>query len=557
MKAFSSSGWVLALCIFILASCGPTPATRKYPFRFRDVSEKAGIYPHIAGVRAHAGLWGDVDSDGWADYFVGTFYVPDTTKSLLLRNVGGRKFVPDTQEILRVPGRATGGAFADFDNDGDLDFYLSNNTHGDRGKFGGAASFLFRNDGGGRFTDVTETSGACPPFRARDIVVVDIDGDGLLDFLRAGGRLTRDERSGSRVFRNKGKLTFEDVTVSSGLPEGYGGSSGTAADVNNDTYPDILFAGRGSGNRLFLNDGKGHFTEAAGTYEVFSARFNDEARPSPCGPCFADVNRDGLVDLVIGQATKRPWDTPMAPRLYLNRGVKNGTVVFEDVTEAAGLVPLTMKCPHVEIQDFNNDGWPDIYCGMFKFAGGKIYPVIFKNLGIRDGLVRFREDAQAVNDFPTEEDRDMRGRTTPFYEKMVKDRKVTYAVAAPSGDYDRDGRLDLFVAEWWAESPSFLLRNETRGGRWLQVGVCGAAGVNRMGIGSKVKVYEAGKLGVPSALLGCRDIVIGYGYSSSHEAVAHFGLGRHSRCDVEVILPHRKGTIRRRHVKANQRLTVP
>src|SRR5678815_2213201 len=121
----------------------------------------------------------------------------------------------------------------------------------------------------------------------------------------------------------------------------------------------------------------------------------------------------------------------------------------------------------------------------------------------------------------------------------IRDRKkIIYMAAGPSCDFDRDGKLDLFLANWWIESRSLLLRNETPGGHWLDVRVEGRKGVNRMGIGARVKVYPAGQLADPKALLGAGEIRAGYGYCSGQEAVAHFGLGRVESMDVEVILPH-------------------
>ena len=128
--------------------------------------------------------------------------------------------------------------------------------------------------------------------------------------------------------------------------------------------------------------------------------------------------------------------------------------------------------------------------------------------------------------------------------------------AAPSCDFDRDGRLDLFLANWWVESPSLLLRNETPGGHWLDVRVEGKDGVNRMGVGSRVNLYAPGKVGEASALLGSREISIGYGFCSGQEAVAHFGLGKQDAVDLEVILPHGKGKVVQKNVKANQRVTL-
>ena len=128
--------------------------------------------------------------------------------------------------------------------------------------------------------------------------------------------------------------------------------------------------------------------------------------------------------------------------------------------------------------------------------------------------------------------------------------------AGPSCDYDRDGRLDLFLANWWIEARSLLLRNETPGGNWLDVRVEGKDGVNRMGIGAKVNIYPVGQVGKAPALLGSREISIGYGYCSGQEAVSHFGLGKVEGVDIEVILPHGRGAVVRKGVKANQRVTL-
>jgi hypothetical protein len=189
--------------------------------------------------------------------------------------------------------------------------------------------------------------------------------------------------------------------------------------------------------------------------------------------------------------------------------------------------------------------------------------VIYKNLGVESagGVPRLREDATAVNDFPTAEDRAVE-RTGPFFDKVLNDGKIIYTAPGPSGDFDNDGRLDLFLANWFTDSRSLLLRNETpadaAGGRWLDVRVAGgdANGVNRMGIGSRVNVYQPGKLGDPAALLGSREIATGYGYVSAQPAVTHFGLGDAATVDVEVILPHGKWNIRRENVAADQRLTI-
>lgn len=525
----------------------------KPAFVFRDVGEEAGVLPPLAGIRGHGAAWGDVEGKGWPDLFVATFHNAGSKASVFLRNHQG-KFQLDGQEHMRTSGMGSGALFVDLTNNGRLDLYVSNCVHGKESGPLTAPSVLFRNDGNGKFTDISKESGACPPaYSGRGVAAADFDGDGLLDLMTCE-RYYGAVQTGPILFRNKGNYRLENVAADAGLPVGMSGLGVAVADVNNDGWPDIFLTSGDGNHRLFLNDGKGKFREAPGTREVF--RWNcPTSEDTPAGVCIADVNNDGLPDIVIGHHYKSPWLKPVPIRLYLNRGIKDGVPTFEDVTEAAGLAPLAMKAPHVEIQDFDNDGWPDIYVSIVKFKDGKPYPVIYKNLGVKDGIPRFREDAWAMNDFPTAADKSLRG-SKKIFDKILQEKKIMYMAAGPSGDYDRDGRLDLVLVNWWIEDRSLLLRNETPGGNWLDVRVEGSKGVNRMGIGSKVKVYPAGKLGASAALLGYREISAGYGYCSGQEAVAHFGVGKVAMVDLEIILPHGKGRIERKGVAANQRLTI-
>ncbi|MEO8499218.1 MAG: ASPIC/UnbV domain-containing protein, partial [Planctomycetota bacterium] len=147
-------------------------------------------------------------------------------------------------------------------------------------------------------------------------------------------------------------------------------------------------------------------------------------------------------------------------------------------------------------------------------------------------------------------------RSGSFFDKMLAERKIVYTAPGPSCDFDRDGRLDLFLGSWWPESPSLLLRNETAGGHWLDVQVAGGNGVNRMGVGSRVDIYEVGKAGAAASRIGSREIATGYGYASSQEAIAHFGLGERTVCDVVVTFPHGRRNVVLKSVTHGQRLVV-
>jgi hypothetical protein len=143
-----------------------------------------------------------------------------------------------------------------------------------------------------------------------------------------------------------------------------------------------------------------------------------------------------------------------------------------------------------------------------------------------------------------------------MFDRMLRDRTIIYTAPGPTGDYDNDGRLDLFLPSWWTEAPSLLLHNETPGGHWLDVVVEGTGRVNRQGIGSRINVYPAGKRGDRATLLGAREIAVGFGYASGQATIAHFGLEDVTNVDLEVILPHGQGRIVRENVAADQRVTM-
>jgi hypothetical protein len=509
-----------------------------YDIVFREMTKEAGMLEPLAGIMGHGGAWGDVDGDGLIDLYVGGFcdrpnkeYLPAAgpVHNYLFRNLGNGKFERGKQPLLEFYGRTSGAVFADLDNNGTLELYVANN-----GRLKGNPKLdepqrssqtrqvqLFRNDKG-KFVDISKESGACPPTMrtARNIGVFDYNGDGLLDLFVVEDRFVSKPRS--VLLRNKGNLQFEEVNSEVGLSDDIFGLGLAVADINADGRPDFFVP---HSNRMFLSQPGNKYAEDKSLQELFAWKQVD-GEEWPCGAAFGDLNNDGLLDLVLGLHYSKARN-----KVYLNEGIKGGVPRFKDVTSEVGLADVVpIKCPHVEIQDFDNDGLPDIYMSAgWLDDNGKILPLIYRNQGIKGGLPRF------------------------IAPKPIEGTMVYYP-AGPSGDYDNDGRLDLFLINWFQGNHCRLLHNESPTRQWLDVQVVGKK-MNRMGIGAQVKVYAAGSLGNDKSLVGFQEMTTGYGYASGQPTLCHFGLGDHKTVDVRVTLPGGK-VLDHKGVAANRKMVV-
>jgi len=507
----------------------PSVSAAQEGLAFKDVAASWGLSKPLAGMMAHAAACGDFDRDGDLDLYVGGFcdrpaasYKPaagPVPNVLLVRD--GDKFRDSGQASVAMKARTSGAVFVDLDNDGDLDLFVSSNS---KRKGLRVANRLLENVNG-RFRDISKGNAACTVMGGRSVGVLDFDGDGLLDLLVAADRWTG---SRTRLFRNKGKLAFEDATAKAGLPEELPGLGVLTPDLNGDGWPDIFIS---QANRLFLSRGNGTYVESKEASK--SLQYEPLGREdSPCGAAFGDVDRDGRLDIVIVDHNQ-----PARQHLFLNVG-RGAKVAFRDATKTAGLAYLfpswtprqmRLKHAHVEIADFDNDGRPDIAVAVTYRRNGLDQPFICRNLTAADGKVRFK--------------------VPPM------DKATAYFPAGPVADFNRDGRMDVMLASWFPEVPTKLFLNRGTTGRWLQVRVVGRT-VNRMGIGAKVRIYRAGKMGQADALLGYQEIHVSHGFCTGQEAVTHFGLGDAKVCDVQVTLPHAKGVLRKANVKTNRRLVL-
>ncbi|KKK97815.1 hypothetical protein LCGC14_2648980, partial [marine sediment metagenome] len=368
----------------LVCACGMAAAYAQGPIQLKNVTKKTGIaFIHNDGssgrhyvvetVSAGVALF-DYDGDGDVDiYFLNGAPMPGTKvdvppKNALYRNDGGMRFTDVTERAgVGDKGHGLGVTVGDYDNDGDRDLYINN--------FG--PNVLYRNNGNGTFTDVTKKAGVANGDQlGAGTNFLDIDKDGDLDLFVANyveftyedhpsqhftGYLTYPgpmdfEPAPDVLFRNNGNGTFTDISEESGIAASAGTGMGTVcADYDNDGDTDIIVANDVFSNFLYDNDGTGKFQEVA---LISGIAYDLRGKPQgSMGVACADYNGDGRLDLHITS-----YQNDLAT-LYKNLG--DG--IFEDVTRPTGAAAGTAADVSWgnAFVDFDNDGDRDLFvaCG--------------------------------------------------------------------------------------------------------------------------------------------------------------------------------------------------
>jgi hypothetical protein len=248
-----------------------------------------------------AGAWGDADNDGDLDFLMaGRLFGASQWPTILYRNNGSGVF---SNAQVSLPGVSGGTVlWADFDNDGDQDIFLSGNTNA----FTNAPiARLYRNNGGTNFTDI---AAALPGVVSSAAAWADFDRDGNLDLALCG--LLASSNAITRVFRNEDGTTFVDMAA--GLP-GVSGGSIAWADYDNDGWTDLFVCGTtnsqdsGAITRIYRNNSDGTFSDTR-------AGLPDVTRSSVA---WADIDNDGDIDLALsGTGPKGP--TNLIARVFRN-----------------------------------------------------------------------------------------------------------------------------------------------------------------------------------------------------------------------------------------------
>ena len=350
---------------------------------FEDLSAASRLDDQLGGLNC---VGADYDGDGDFDIFVprgAWLFDYGQMRNSLLRNNGDGTFTDVTRAagVAEPPSPTQAVVWGDFDNDGDLDFFIGNESRIEwPEREGDYPSQLFLNNGNGTFTDVAAHAGVTNDRLAKGVTAGDYDNDGDLDLYVSNIGV-------NRLYRNNGDGTFTDVAQQLGVTEPEGRSFvpwffdfdndghldlyvGAYDALNVDTIADTLGLGfDASPPRLYHNDGNGGFTDVTKKMGLNHAW-------APMGANFGDLDNDGYLDLYL--TTGNPGYESLVPDVMLRNNRGRG---FQDVTTSGGFGQL-QKGHGVAFGDIDNDGDQDIYHqvgGMF--PGDRFHNALFLNPG--------------------------------------------------------------------------------------------------------------------------------------------------------------------------------
>ena len=541
---------VFLQCILLLTLIFIGSATAQPPI-FVDATEEAGIHfkhsngktehKHIIETMGSGVVFFDYDTDGDADlYFVNSGGIPqarqDTQQArlgnVLYRNEGDGRFI-DVTEISGTgdTGYGMAAAAGDIDNDGDADLYVAN--------FG--QDTLYRNNGDGTFTDITKAAGIDNTLWGIAVVYLDFDVDGDLDIFVVNylvyelsmpvttfkgivgyGHPRSYEGTPDVLYRNNGDGTFTNITETAGVtnPTEGRGMAAVACDYDNDGFPDIYVTNDTNRNFLYRNNGDGTFTDES----LFIGVGYDESgvAEGSMGVDCGDYNGDGWLDLIVANSEK--------VTLYKN---EEG-LLFIDVTADSGLQQPTL--PFVGFSplflDYDNDGHLDLFC-----ANGHPQDVIeilmdHETYAQRDQMFQNKGDGTYM---------DVSETAGAYFTEALVGR------AAATADYDNDGDTDIVIMN--SNQRAVLLRND--GGNtnnWIGIKLVGSQN-NRDGIGAKVTVST-------EDMTQMREVKSGSSYASGSDTRLLFGLGEIQHIEKITIVWQGGTTQVLKNVSINQTLTI-
>jgi len=532
----------------------------------------------------------DLDGDGLYDIY----FVNQVGGNELWKNLGAGKFKNITKEAgVGLPDRiSVTASFADIDNDGDQDLFVTTVRGG---------NVLFENGGSGLFKDISKEARVDLVAHSSGAVFFDYDKDGLVDLLVCNvGKYTSDQRwpDGGYVglqdafhghlfperleypvlYKNLGQNRFKDVTAEVGLhPRSWSGDA-SFADLNGDGWPDLFILNMQGHDHYFENDSGKKFVDR-------TEQYFPKTPYGTMGIKFFDYDNDGQMDLFLTdmhsdmmgnrkpdeEKIKVPSQDIMSDHLL---GGKRDTFIFgnaffhnlgsgkfEEVSDRLGVENYWPW--GVSVEDLNADGWDDIFISSsmnFPFRYG-INSMLLNNRGQKFldaefllGIEPRREGRSHTPWFDL--DCALEGLGRDVCEEQIGEITVMASLGTRSSvmfDLDNDGDLDIVTNDFNSE-PQVLISDLTQRKpiRWLKIVLTGTAS-NHNGLGATVRL-EAER----QVYTKCNDGKSGY--LSQSVLPLYFGLGDAKKIDrVEVNWPSGRKQVVTQELQENQtiRITEP
>ena len=477
---------------------------RGLEFEHRSGFDGRFLFPEIMGGGvALADIDGDGDLDAYLVQSGSVEAVGDAANAnrLYLNNGDGRFRVVENSGA-EDRGYGMGVATGDYDNDGDVDLYVTNL----------GANVLLRNDGAGRFDDVTNLAGVGDNGWGTAAVFLDLDRDGDLDLFVVNyvtwalaaakecyavntrtycGPVDADAAP-DRLYRNNGDGSFTDISIAAGLGRAYGTGLGVVGgDFDRDGRIDVFVANDAMVNQLWLNRtpprGEPRLVDEA---FLWGCAMDDHGAPKAgMGVSAADLDDDGDTDVLVVNLEKE------TDSYFRNEGGH-----FVDATGAVGLGVLSRRFTRfgVALTDFDNDGDLDLYEA--------------------NGRVKHKPELLGRSDVFAEPNVLYQNTGGPRFEPVpqgtVND-PIHTSRGVAIGDVDNDGGVDLLVVN--KDGPVYLLMNQAaKRGNWVRFRVTTASGRDAHG------ALVSGRVGSERQQRG---VQTAGSYLAAHDPRVHFGLG--------------------------------
>jgi hypothetical protein len=507
---------------------------------FTDVAAASGIHfvhtwgaeklRNVLDTTGAGGGFFDYDNDGKLDLYLvqGGGYAPDgsippdkTSTSVLYHNEGNGRFV-DVTAAAHVGNRGfgMGCAAADYDNDGDADLFVTNYGR----------NVLYRNNGDGTFTDVTEAAGLDKPLAwSTGAAWADVDNDGYLDLyvthyldftpgMKGVHASAMSKREGfmffpgprdyegvtDTLYHNNGDGTFTDITRAAGLSPGGKGLGVIFADFDDDGDQDMMVANDKTPNFLYVNDGKGHFTDVAFQAGVAVSENGEET--AGMGVAADDYDGDGRMDFAV---TNMIFEYNS---LYHNEGGMR----FTDRAKESGFAEDSYQFVGFGIVffDADNDGWRDIFVNNGHIAD---YIDAFSQSW------SFKQERFLYRNLGNGKFENITARAGDIHGVKKVGRGLAY------GDFDNDGDMDVLATNA-GDSPNLYRNDGGNANHWLRIRTVGTKS-NRDGIGARVRVTADGRT-------QSQDVRPNASFLSTNDPRPLFGLRQATRVDsIEVRWP--------------------